>query len=102
MAAPSPADLPVKPPENRATRHTQSTRVNAYERVNPGMLLMNNPLGTTKRLATHTELQPRTHGSWPRVMPSCRILRRGHYGIATDTPDRHRLRIAFDDLAVII
>jgi hypothetical protein len=26
-------------------------------------------------------------------------LRRGHYDIATDVPDRHRLRIAFDDLA---
>jgi IS6 family transposase len=29
-------------------------------------------------------------------------LRRGHYGIATDAPDRHRLRIAFDDLAITI
>ncbi|MEP7022497.1 MAG: IS6 family transposase [Actinomycetota bacterium] len=29
-------------------------------------------------------------------------LRRGHYDIATDTPDRHRLRIAFDDLALTI
>jgi IS6 family transposase len=27
-------------------------------------------------------------------------LRRGHYDIATDVPDRHRLRIAFDDLAL--
>jgi hypothetical protein len=27
-------------------------------------------------------------------------LRRGRYGIATDTPDRHRLRIAFDHLAL--
>jgi hypothetical protein len=26
-------------------------------------------------------------------------LRRGHYDIATDVPDRHRLRAAFDDLA---
>ena len=29
-------------------------------------------------------------------------LRRGHYDIATDTPSRHRLRIAFDDLAITI
>jgi len=29
-------------------------------------------------------------------------LRRGHYDIATDTPSRHRLRIAFDDLALAI
>jgi transposase, IS6 family len=29
-------------------------------------------------------------------------LRRGHYDIATDTPSRHRLRIAFDDLALTI
>ena len=27
-------------------------------------------------------------------------LRRGHYDIATDTPDCHRLHIAFDDLAL--
>jgi len=26
----------------------------------------------------------------------------GHYDIATDVPDRHRLRIAFDDLAITI
>jgi transposase, IS6 family len=29
-------------------------------------------------------------------------LRRGHYDIATDAAARHRLRIAFDDLAVAI
>ncbi len=29
-------------------------------------------------------------------------LRRGHYDIATDVPDRHRLRIAFGDLAITI
>ena len=29
-------------------------------------------------------------------------LRRGHYDIATDAPTRHRLRIAFDDLAITI
>src|SRR6266851_7976652 len=29
-------------------------------------------------------------------------LRRGQYDIATDTPSRHRLRIAFDDLAITI
>jgi transposase, IS6 family len=29
-------------------------------------------------------------------------LRRGHYDIATDTPSHHRLRIAFDDLALTI
>jgi IS6 family transposase len=29
-------------------------------------------------------------------------LRRGHYDIATDTPCRYRLRIAFDDLALTI
>ncbi len=29
-------------------------------------------------------------------------LRRGHYDIATDVPDRHRLRIVFDDLAFTI
>jgi transposase-like protein len=29
-------------------------------------------------------------------------LRRGHYDIATDTPNRHRLRIAFDGLALTI
>jgi transposase, IS6 family len=29
-------------------------------------------------------------------------LRRGHYDIPTDVPDRHRLRIAFDDLALAI
>jgi transposase-like protein len=29
-------------------------------------------------------------------------LRRGHYDIATDLPDRQRLRIAFDDLAITI
>jgi hypothetical protein len=27
-------------------------------------------------------------------------LRRGHYDIATDVQARHRLRIAFDDLAI--
>ena len=27
-------------------------------------------------------------------------LRRGHHDIATDTPDCHRLHIAFDDLAL--
>lgn len=29
-------------------------------------------------------------------------LRRGHYDIATETPDRHRPRIAFDELALTI
>jgi transposase-like protein len=29
-------------------------------------------------------------------------LRRGHYGIAIEVPDRHRLRVAFDDLALTI
>lgn len=29
-------------------------------------------------------------------------LRRGHYDIATDLPSRHRLRIAFDDLALAV
>jgi IS6 family transposase len=29
-------------------------------------------------------------------------LRRGHYEIATEVPSRHRLRIAFDDLAITI
>jgi glyoxylate reductase len=29
-------------------------------------------------------------------------LRRGHYDIATDVPDHHRLRKAFDDLAITI
>ncbi len=29
-------------------------------------------------------------------------LRRGHYDIATDVPERHWLRIAFDDLAITI
>jgi transposase, IS6 family len=29
-------------------------------------------------------------------------LRRGHYDIATDAASRHRLRIAFDDLAITI
>jgi len=29
-------------------------------------------------------------------------LRRGHYEIATEVPGRHRLRIAFDDLAITI
>ena len=29
-------------------------------------------------------------------------LRRGHYDIATETPGRHRLRIAFDGLALTI
>ena len=29
-------------------------------------------------------------------------LRRGHYDIATDVPDRHRLRIAFEGLALAI
>jgi hypothetical protein len=28
-------------------------------------------------------------------------LRRSHYDITTDAPSRHRLRIAFDDLAII-
>ena len=27
-------------------------------------------------------------------------LRRGHYDIATHAPNRHRLRIAFDDIAI--
>jgi hypothetical protein len=31
-----------------------------------------------------------------------RNLRRGHYDIATDVSDRHRHRIAFDDLAMTI
>jgi transposase, IS6 family len=29
-------------------------------------------------------------------------LRRDHYDIATHAPGRHRLRIAFDDLAITI
>jgi transposase-like protein len=29
-------------------------------------------------------------------------LRRGHYDIVTDVPDHHRLRKAFDDLAITI
>ena len=29
-------------------------------------------------------------------------LRRGHYDIATDVPDHHRLRTAFDELAITI
>jgi hypothetical protein len=29
-------------------------------------------------------------------------LRRGHYDIAAEVPDRHRLRIAFDDFAATI
>jgi hypothetical protein len=29
-------------------------------------------------------------------------LRRGHYDIATDVPEDHRLRIAFDDLAISV
>ena len=29
-------------------------------------------------------------------------LRRGHYDIATESPIRHRLRTAFDDLALTI
>jgi hypothetical protein len=29
-------------------------------------------------------------------------LRRGHYDIATEVPGRHRLRAAFDDLALAI
>jgi IS6 family transposase len=29
-------------------------------------------------------------------------LRRGHYDVATDTPSRHRLRIAFDGLVITI
>jgi IS6 family transposase len=29
-------------------------------------------------------------------------LRRGHYDIATEAPDRHRLRVAFDGLALTI
>jgi transposase-like protein len=29
-------------------------------------------------------------------------LRRGHYDIATEVPSRHRIRIAFDDLALTI
>ena len=29
-------------------------------------------------------------------------LRRGHYDIAADSPSRHRLRIAFEDLALAI
>jgi transposase, IS6 family len=29
-------------------------------------------------------------------------LGRGHYDIATETPGRHRLRIAFDELALTI
>lgn len=28
-------------------------------------------------------------------------LRRAHYDIATDVPDRHRVRAAFDDLAIV-
>jgi hypothetical protein len=28
--------------------------------------------------------------------------RRGHYEIATDVPDRHKLRTIFEELAVII
>jgi transposase, IS6 family len=28
-------------------------------------------------------------------------LRRGHYDIATDVPDHHRLRKTFDDLGII-
>jgi transposase-like protein len=29
-------------------------------------------------------------------------LRRGHYDIATEVPSRHRIRVAFDDLALAI
>lgn len=44
--------------------------------------------------------QPRTgHATDPN---GARNLRRGHYDMATDLPDRHRLRIAFDDLAITI
>jgi hypothetical protein len=32
----------------------------------------------------------------------CRTFAAAHYDIATDVPDRHRLRIAFDDLAITI
>jgi hypothetical protein len=28
--------------------------------------------------------------------------RRGHYDILTDTPGRHRFRVAFDDLVIMI
>ena len=33
---------------------------------------------------------------------SVQNLRRSHYDIVTDVPHRHRLRIAFDDLAITI
>jgi IS6 family transposase len=34
--------------------------------------------------------------------PFVQNLRRGHYDIATEVPSRHRLRVAFDDLALAI
>ena len=41
-----------------------------------------------------------------RVLPAghafVQNLRRGHYDIATDVPEHHRLRIAFDDLAITV
>ena len=41
-----------------------------------------------------------------RILAACHAfvqnLRRGRYDIATDAPNRHRLRIVFDDLALTI
>lgn len=43
-------------------------------------------------------------GLWPPDMPFVPKLRRGHYDIVTDTDtcDRHRFRVAFDDLVIMI
>jgi hypothetical protein len=35
-------------------------------------------------------------------MPFVQNLRRGHFGIATDEPAHHRLRIAFEALVRVI
>ena len=42
------------------------------------------------------------HHELPEVCAFVQNLRRGHYDIATDVPDHHRLRKAFDDLAITI
>jgi IS6 family transposase len=68
----------------------------------------NNPIETDHR-RLKARLRPmrglkRHRSAWilAAVHAFVQNLRRGHYDIATDVPDRHRLRIAFDDLAITL
>jgi IS6 family transposase len=68
----------------------------------------NNPIETDHgrlKARVPADAGPERHRS-ARILaaghPFVQNLRRGHYDIATDVPDLHRLRIALDDLAITI